>query len=165
VKSSAAPLSPDVLLGGGTSDRSSMASESVLLLPFDAINRRSTNQSTQRRNPSTEHAMQDESVWPYTSYLWTCINVRRQEYVKQVNYVCMCSCVHGSATHTYTRMSSREILRQADEATPPLDLTKAKSIFNIQSIIFYDILCIWMSTLPFRSICSLISVYLILNLI
>jgi hypothetical protein len=42
---------------------------------------------------------------------------------------------------------------------------KAKLIFNIQSIIFYDILCICISTLPFRSIRSLITVYLILDLI
>jgi hypothetical protein len=68
-------------------------------------------------------------------------------------------CIHIHVCHP------REILHQADQAMPPLDLTKAKSIFNIQSMIFYDILCIWMSTLPFRSICSLIPVYLILNLI
>ena len=60
-------------------------------------------------------------------------------------------CMHIHVCHPWGDSPS------ADRATPPLAPDKAKSIFNLQSIIFYDIPCIWISTYTYHYFMNLIA--------
>ena len=60
------------------------------------------------------------------------------------------ACIYMHAIHG-------EILHQLIGRRLLLTLNKAKSIFNLQSIILYDILCIWISTYTYHYFRNLIA--------